>query len=254
MIGLLLALYPAPWRRRYGEEFRAVLESRPLGPFDVTDVVLGALDARFALRHAETSSATGGLFNMLRIGGFSAVFGAAAWFIGIAAASGLGEGGRAWMALALAGNIGLVVALAGLSAFQGHRDPALAWIAFAIPAIGAVIAAIGIAGMLVLPEDGTVVADMSAWDVWIFGMFLNLVGSTFFAFATYQAQVLSARAAQALGISSGFALAVAIGSIGVLPAGLAFLVPVAILAFALSWMWLGISALRGGPIRAVAPA
>ncbi len=46
MIGLLLAFYPAQWRQRYGEEFRAVLESRPLGPFDFADVLIGALDAR----------------------------------------------------------------------------------------------------------------------------------------------------------------------------------------------------------------
>ena len=50
MIGLLLAVYPASWRRRYGEEFRAVLESRPLGPFDVADVLLGALDAATPVR------------------------------------------------------------------------------------------------------------------------------------------------------------------------------------------------------------
>lgn len=31
---ILLRLYPATWRARYEEEFLAVLEERPLSPFD----------------------------------------------------------------------------------------------------------------------------------------------------------------------------------------------------------------------------
>ena len=50
MIGLLLRCYPARWRARYGEEFAELLAERPLGPFDVADVLLGALDARLHLR------------------------------------------------------------------------------------------------------------------------------------------------------------------------------------------------------------
>ena len=50
MIALVLRLYPARWRARYGDEFAAVLEERPLGPFDVADVLLGALDAHLHLR------------------------------------------------------------------------------------------------------------------------------------------------------------------------------------------------------------
>ena len=50
MIGLLLRCYPSRWRARYGEEFAAILAERPLGPFDVADVLLGALDAQLHLR------------------------------------------------------------------------------------------------------------------------------------------------------------------------------------------------------------
>ena len=50
MIALLLRLYPARWRARYGDEFEALLAERPLGPFDVADVLLGALDAHLHLR------------------------------------------------------------------------------------------------------------------------------------------------------------------------------------------------------------
>lgn len=256
MIGLLLALYPARWRARYGEEFQAVLESRPLGPFDVADVLLGALDARLTpFRLPGTDS--GGHLMLLRIGGLGAVFGGTAWFIGIAVSSGLaGDDGRAWLPLLLAGTLGLLVALIGLSAFQGHHDPRLAWIALAIPGIGAVMAAIGITGMWLLPEDGLLSGTVSPWGLWILGMFANLVGSMFFAIATYQARVLSTRAARALGVASGVALLVAFASMGVESANnLVFLLMVlSIGSFAASWIWLGISALRRGPIRAVAPA
>ena len=254
MIALLLALYPAPWRHRYGEEFRAVLESRPLGPFDVADVLLGALDAR--LTPSRLPGPAGGHLMLLRIGGLGAVLGGVAWFLGIAISSGIGgEAARPWVGVMLLGTIGLLVALVGLSAFQGHRHPNLAWIAVVIPGLGAAIASIGIAGMLVLPENALVLGMWSPWGMWIMGMFANLVGSIFFAVATYQARVLSRRAALSLGLSSVAALFVAFGSFGEGTAdGLLILMVGSIGAFAASWVWLGISALRRGPIRAVARA
>jgi hypothetical protein len=45
-------LYPAWWRRRYGEEFLAVLEWQPLTPRIALDVLRGALDARLHPRPA----------------------------------------------------------------------------------------------------------------------------------------------------------------------------------------------------------
>jgi DnaJ family protein C protein 28 len=42
----LLALYPKAWRKRYGEEFLALLEETPLSPRAVADCLFGALDAR----------------------------------------------------------------------------------------------------------------------------------------------------------------------------------------------------------------
>ena len=73
MIALLLRLYPARWRARYGDEFAAVLEERPLGPFDVADILLGALDAHLHLRGLGAASEHGKGFAMsLRIGGYAA--------------------------------------------------------------------------------------------------------------------------------------------------------------------------------------
>jgi hypothetical protein len=41
----LLLLYPARWRRRYGDEFLDLLEHQPLSPRVGLDILLGALDA-----------------------------------------------------------------------------------------------------------------------------------------------------------------------------------------------------------------
>jgi len=41
----LVALYPARWRARYGDEFQALLDDEPVTPSLVLDVIRGALDA-----------------------------------------------------------------------------------------------------------------------------------------------------------------------------------------------------------------
>ena len=56
MIALLLRFYPARWRTRYGDEFGMLLGERRLGPFDVADVLLGALDAHLHLRGVGAAS------------------------------------------------------------------------------------------------------------------------------------------------------------------------------------------------------
>jgi hypothetical protein len=42
-VGLVLWLYPRPWRVRYGSEFAALLEDSGLPLKDVPDIVLGAI-------------------------------------------------------------------------------------------------------------------------------------------------------------------------------------------------------------------
>ena len=46
----LLRLYPAAWRERYADEFSALLGERPLGPRDLVDIALSAVDARLRPR------------------------------------------------------------------------------------------------------------------------------------------------------------------------------------------------------------
>ena len=254
MIGALLALYPAQWRRRYGEEFRAVLESRPLGPFDVADVVLGALDARLALRFRETTATNGGLFTMLRIGGFGAAIGGVTWVIGWFAASAAGSDGARWLLLVLLGTFGILLGLAGLSAFQAHRNPRLAWAAFLIPATGAVVSMVGLVGMI-LAGDSPWVGSWSGWSIWAVGSLATLFGSILFAVATIRAAVLSRPAAFGLLITSTYVIALlsGIGGGGDTSLGRLFSA-LCVTAFGGSWVWLGVSALRRGPIRAMAPA
>lgn len=51
MIRLLLVLHPRSWRNRYGEEFRALLEDRPLTAATVLDVLRNAI-GQHARAHA----------------------------------------------------------------------------------------------------------------------------------------------------------------------------------------------------------
>lgn len=253
MIGLLLAMYPARWRQRYGEEFRAVLESRPLGPFDFADVLIGALDARLTrFRFAGTAGIEGGPVMMLRIGGFGAIAGGVLWFLGIAVASALGErGGAPWMFVAMVGTVGLLLALVGLSAFQAHRQAALTWAAFAIPAVGCVVSLVGMFGMATSPSDTAFIGSLGPWEIWILGMLAMLVGSFLFAVATIRAGVLSRRAAQSLAIT---AAAIILVAFGVSNGPATILTAASMASFGGSWVALGLSALRRGPIRPIVPA
>jgi len=258
MIGLLLAMYPARWRRRYAEEFRAVLESRPLGPFDVADVLIGALDARLTPRRLPGSAGIdGGHLVMLRIGGFGAIAGGVLWFAGLAAASFTGGDNPLWVAMLAIGTVGLLLAFTGLSAFQARRDPILTWAAFVIPALGSLASVVGLSAMALGPgEDPMVIGSMSAWSVWILGLVTTLIGSIIFAIATLRAEVLSRRASISLAVSSLVVLFLAFGTSGVdTPTPIGQLVlAICLGSFAASWVALGVMALRRGPIRAIAPA
>jgi hypothetical protein len=257
MIGLLLAFYPAQWRRRYGEEFRAVLESRPLGPFDFADVLIGALDARLTRsRFAGAAEIDGGPLVMLRIGGLGAIIGGALWSIGIGASS-LFSATPMWMVLLALGTGGLLVGLIGLSAFQAHRDAKLAWAAFVIPGVGALVSIVGLVGMaFATDEEALLFGVINAWSLWVLGLLAMLVGSILFAVITIRAAVFSRRAAQLLAVSAFVLLVTLFGGMG--SSGTTgperFLLAGIVGSFAASWIALGGLALRRGPIRAIAPA
>lgn len=248
MIGLLLRCYPAPWRARYGDEFAALLGERPLGPFDVADVLLGAFDAHLHLRGLGAASEHAKGYAMsLRIGGYAAISGGVLWFLGLALSS-LSQGSEALFALAFGvGTLALLVALVGLSAFQARRYPRLVWAAFIVPALGSIVSTIGMVGMATM-GDRPFIGSWSAWYIWSFGMLALIVGSALFALATVRARALSRPAAVALAVSSIVVVPILFGLErfnGVLPEAAApLMIVLAALAFAGGWVGLGVSALR----------
>ena len=240
MRALLIRCYPARWRARYGDEFEALLEERPLGPFDAADILLGALDAQLRLRRVGADLAQGRRFSMsLRIGGFAGILGAAtlalAWFLGYGPVD---VDDTVPAVLLLAGLSVLLVALAGLSAFQARTHPQLTWAAFAVPAVGLIVFVVGAVAT-------TLISD-AYWDMAFFGVLTALVGSALFAIVTYRTAVLSRGAALLIGVGS------------VLPfvaSPLQFLYVVSIACFLLGWCALGIQAIRlDRPATAPRPA
>ena len=153
MIALLLRHYPARWRARYGDEFAALLAERPLGPFDVADVLLGALDAHLHLRGLGSWSEHRRGFPMsLRIGGLAAFAGGALILTGWVWSGVDPAESDVGVVLFLVGAVALLVGLAGLSAFQARTHPTLIWAAFLLPAVGGAGMALGGVAMAVLPD------------------------------------------------------------------------------------------------------
>src|SRR5919109_164064 len=117
MTNLLIRLYPAAWRARYGDEFAALLEAGPLGPFDIADILLGALDAQLHLRGLGAASQTQKGFGMsVRIGGYAAIIGGLLWFI-LLSANAINNGSETigwWIGIvAMAAVVFTLVALVG---------------------------------------------------------------------------------------------------------------------------------------------
>ncbi len=253
MIEQLVRLYPARWRARYGDEFAVVLEERPLGPFDVADVLLGALDAHLHLRGLGAASEHRKGFTMsLRIGGYAAIVAGLFWLVALVgnAINNGGESGSAVIAISVVfATVTTLIALVGLGAFQARRHPLLIWAAFAVPAFGAVLGLVGFAAMIILGDsDAELVGGMSAWGLSTLGVLTTVFGSALFAIATWLARSLSRGGAALLGIGALLmapALAGATGAFG--PPVISFvLLALAIIAFPVGWMALGVSALRVG--------
>ncbi len=239
MKSLLIRLYPARWRARYGDEFEAILEERPLGPFDVADILLGALDAQLRLREVGANIAHGRGFSLSQsIGGMAAILGAVFWPAGFFALNdgGLGPLGPidpvAARLLLIVGSLALLVGLAGLSAFQARTHPRLAWAAFALPAVGTIASIVGVIGFQ-LNED--------YFLAWLLGIITFFVGSTLFAIATYRTAALSRGAALLLGVASVLTM-IFMMSGGANPSPI--LMVIALSLFGLGWFGLGVQAIR----------
>jgi hypothetical protein len=260
MRSLLIRLYPARWRARYGDEFEAILDERPLGPFDVADILLGALDARLRLRERGADTQKGMAISMsLRFGGAAAIVGALLFPAGLILAS-LNEGRDLFpgAALMVAGSGGLLLALIGLSSFQARKHPRLIWTAFALPALGTVMSSTGLVAMATF-GDRPFVAGLSPWSIWALGVIATVIGSALFALATYRTGAFPRLAAGSLAIGSGIlVLMIVVGASG-LVAGLDRFAPGFMLgglvAFTIGWIALGGAAIRlDAPAAAARPA
>ena len=243
---LLVRCYPARWRARYADEFVAILEERPLGPFDVADVLLGALDAHLNLRGRPAADLRqGGVVMSVRIGGAAAVLGGLLWTVALGGSAAAGGEGAIWGWFLLAATVALLVALVGLSAFQARRFPRLIWAAFIVPAVGACVSVAGLIAMAAV-GDRPVVAELSPWEVWALGTTTLTAGSTVFAIASYRAGRLSRSAAVVLAVGALTIVPMLAGlGGGLLPEPLSIVVTVvAMAAFAGGWSWIGVSAHR----------
>jgi hypothetical protein len=250
MKAFLVRCYPARWRVRYGDEFEAILEERALGPFDVADILLGALDARLRFRGTDAAPHRQRGFTMsLRLGGSAAILGGILFTAGLVVASIDGaDDGFPGLALILAGTAALLVALTGLSSFQARRHPRLIWAAFALPALGTALSCVGLVAMAVV-GDRPIVADLSPWSIWFLGVLATVVGSALFALATYRTGALSRYAAAMLAGGSVLLLAVGVVGMGISGIGVAealapLLTLVGVLAFSAGWIALGWAAIR----------
>jgi hypothetical protein len=233
MRSLLIRCYPARWRERYGDEFEAILEERPLGPFDVADVLLGALDARLRQGRDGADNSQERRFSMsLRIGGIAAMVGAPIWAGGFVIGSGTFLDGdtRSAAILIVFGSVALLVALAALSAFQARVHPLLSWAAFALPAIGTIGLVVGASGVLLERNE--------LGDAFYLGLLTFFVGSFLFAIATFFTAVFSRLSAVLLAAAT----LLAIGAGG--EESRAILNVASLVCFTLGWVALGAQAVR----------
>jgi len=243
---LLLRLYPAAWRTRYEDEFLAVLEERPLSPFDAFDIILGALDARLRPRSLAIDLAPRRTQPMnARIAGYAAIAG------GVLTVATVGLGvllpyprNQYFAFFYPLAAVALLVALIGLSAVQGRRRPILTWSAVAVPVAAVVVSLVGMAGMA-LRGDEPLVAGLSSWYLWSFGFLGLIVGSVLFAAATAIVGVFSRPAALTLlGGSVLMVLTVIPATVGLFgsPSWIVAIAIGGVVIFGAGWVWLGYAA------------
>jgi drug/metabolite transporter (DMT)-like permease len=183
----LVRLYPAAWRERYGDEMEALLEERPLGPFDLVDLFLGALDAHLHLRGpGQASEHEKGITMSLRTPGLAAIIGGSAYGLAslalVAGDQGTNQAATTIGFVMLIGAaVALLVALVGLSAFLARVHRRATWAAVAVPAAGAVMLVVG---WLAAPIE-------PMYMVGFLGLILVIGGSVLFGLLTLVTTVLT---------------------------------------------------------------
>ena len=238
----LVRLYPAAWQQRYGEELSRILEDRPPSPFDVADLLFGAVDAHLHLRglgnHSEHRK---GIPMSLSIAGFASIVSGGLWAVFFVYAStlygGNAEPGLVWLPFLFVALLTLIVALAGLSGQPFRVSAGARWAAALFPASGVAFAVLGLA-IAVISRDLTFDYNEFGAAFLIVGIQLAILGSMGFAlvsatlgrFAAVSALAIIAGAVPTLIAFSGGAAApwMAIGGV----------------AYGAGWIGLGVDAIR----------
>jgi hypothetical protein len=228
----LVALYPAAWRHRYGEEFMALLEDRPPAALQLIDIVWGAIDAHLFPQAPE------GRFRMFtRLAGLAA--------IGAGAALLAGFGGFNEITVPVF-YVLAIVGLVGIHLRQVAVRPALAWFGFLVPllALGWGIGFVLLTRVGILPTSGGEFGYFASIALWI--------GS-----ATLGAVILAIRVFP-IGVGLAFTITAPVAMIGLL-AGRAIapgsvldiLSQVGLVVYALGWLYVGWSLLAAQPQEGV---
>lgn len=228
----LVALYPAAWRDRYGDEFLALLEARPPRRLDVIDIAWGALDAHLFPQAPE------GRFRMFsRLAGLAAIGAGAALLVGFV---GLNEVTvPVFYVLAIVG-------LVGIHLRQVAVRPALAWFGFLVPLLALVW---GI-GFVLLTRVG--ILPTGSGELGYFANIALWIGS-----ATLGAVILAIRVFP-VAVGLAFTITAPVAMIGLLagraiaPGSILEVVSqVGLVVYALGWLVVGWSLLAAQPQEGV---
>jgi drug/metabolite transporter (DMT)-like permease len=248
----LVRLYPRAWRNRYQDEFLAVLEVRPIGPFDAVDIVLGAMDARRrAIRGPGRTSQRKEIRMSTRLGGLAALATGLLWFALLAVIAMGDDIELLGVVTFLLGMVALVLAVIGLGAAQGRAHPVATWTAVAVPVVGVVVAIFGFLVLNFIYGDVPVIGDLTPWAIGTLGIVATLIGAVLFGLVTLMSRVLSPSAAALIAVGGvGVLVLASFGSGGlvVLPEILMQILLVsAVVAFGVGWLWLGRTAIQAAP-------
>jgi hypothetical protein len=230
-----VALYPAAWRDRYGDEFLALLEVRPPRRLDVIDIAWGALDAHLFPQAPE------GRFRMFtRLAGLAAIGAGVALSIGF---WGLNEiTVPVFYVLAIVG-------LVGIHLRQVSVRPGLAWFGFLVPLLALVwgIGFVLLTRVGVIPTSGGEFGYFAGIALWIGSATLGAVMLAIRVFPTVVGLAFTITAPIAMiGLLAGRAIAP--GS------ALEILSQAGLVVYALAWMITGWSLLAAQPQEGVLSA
>ena len=213
----------------------------------MADVLLGALDAHLHLRGLGAASQHAKGFAMsLRVGGYAAILGGILFFAGFLV-NGLDGSDEAWptSGIIVAGIAVLLVGIAGLSAFQARRHPALVWAAFLATLTGGLLAIAGVVYMGIAGDD-ELALGLSGWSVGMLGLVTLMVGSGLFALATWRTGMMSRAGTILLGVAGILAVPSTIGMLQGWPwePFISLSLFTMLIAFVGGWLLTGIAAIR----------